>query len=199
MVDKTTIANMALDNIDHKSLIEDFSENSAEARRIRRWYDVCRIECLEASNWTFARKTEALATHSIAAPEERWAYRYIIPNGLIRARRIENPTGDNSSDPVPYAMEIASDGTKSLVTDQETATLIFTFDQQSTDFFSTSFTTALAHLLAARIAGPITRKRSIKQEQYNLYLTAIGAASANDANQEIQRRPREADWIEGRV
>ena len=73
--DKTLIGNLALSHMGD-SRINDFEDQTKEAREVRLWYDVSREETLEAHNWNFARKRKTLTLASQAAPTEVWAERF---------------------------------------------------------------------------------------------------------------------------
>ena len=192
------IANMALSNIGSKSTIESLAEKSAEGRQCNIWYNISRVQALEGHPWGFARKRLALALDSEAAPEVEWIYRYQYPVDCLKAREIENPLGP-LADAVPYQIETNSLGVRTILTDSEDAKLIYTFNLQDTTAFSAFFDTTLSYLLAHYIAFPLTADRTIKLDMIKVYQSLIGSAKGQDANESVERKPREAEWIRGRA
>ena len=192
------IANMALSHIGARSKIESFDESSIEAEQTSLWYDHCRLQTLEASDWNFARKRVTLALHSEAAPEGVWAYRYQYPSDCIAARRIPNPLGP-SADQVPFEIEINNTGeVKTILTNLENAELVYTKDVESPTLFSTYFVDAISHLLASYIAYSLTGTRNIKADELNIYSAMLRMAAANNANEQAEAPPKDAPWITGR-
>ena len=191
------IANMALSNIGARSSIEAFSEDTPEAQQVDLHYDFARRVSLEAFDWSFARKRQALAVHSLAAPEDMWGYRYQYPSDCLICRKLVNPAGEDGDD-VPFVVEMASDGTKSILTDLSEATMIYTFDQIETSMFTTHFIRALSFALAQLIAYPLTGKLQLAQTMWDIFNILVMRAEAAQANEEKAKKPREAEWIRGR-
>jgi hypothetical protein len=189
---------MALSNIGTRSTIASFDENSTEAKECKLWYDFSRTQALEAFDWSFARRRLALALHGDDAPEMRWSFRYQYPANCIAARYIENPLGP-TADAVPFEIELSEDGnTKSLLTNQEDAVLVYTSDMTQTTMYTSHFVETLSHLLAFHIAIQLTGKRSIKSDMAQMYSALLRAAPAQNANERVGAPPREAEWIRSR-
>lgn len=196
-VSKVMIANLALGKIGNNNPIESFDEASAQAKACKRWYEACRLQALEAFDWSFARKRLTLATHGDEADEDEWAYRYQYPADCVVARYIVNPLG-KEADPVPYDIEVSANGTKSIVTNMEDAVLVFTFDQETVTMFSWHFIDTLSALLGWRIAPALNGSSEIIQARLNEYRALLVAAPAQNANEQMKAAPREAPWIRGR-
>jgi hypothetical protein len=195
---KTRICNLALSNVHATANLENVdTETTAEAKTCRLWYDHVREQTLSAMDWTFARKRLVLAAHSDDPPTE-WAYRYQYPSDAIQMRKLENPAGA-TKDRVPYEIELASDGTKSIVTDLNEAIAVYTRDEETTTLFSPDFVMAFAFLLGFYIAGPMTGKRTIKEEMRAAYQQQIVIAGSINLNEEGHRAPRDAPWTDGSV
>ena len=213
-ISTTRIANMALSHIGARSTIENLSEESPEAKQAILWYDYSRIQALEFFNWSFARKRLTLTVHSEAAPEGVWGFRYQYPADCIIARELENPASGRFSsgivglpssfvevrgDAIPFSVEMASTGkNKTILTDLEDATLIYTFDQQEVSLFSGLFVEMLSHLLAHHIAFALTGKRSIAVDELQKFQGLLQQAPAVDANEQVAQPPRDAEWVRGR-
>lgn len=196
---KVQIGNLALANIGDKNTIESFDELSNEAKHIKAWYDTCRTAVLEAMDWNFARKRLTLSTSSSAAPEGVWAYRYDYPSDCIAARKLVNPLGPNA-DAVPFEIEFDPDtGLKSIVTDLETADMVYTKNITTTALFTPYFDHALAAFLAFNIAFPLTGRTAIVESMGKKYQYMISMAEGNNSNEGVRRPPREAEWVRARA
>lgn len=199
------IANMALSHIGAKSTIESFTENSSAAKQANIWYDYSRLQVLEAYDWSFARKRRTLALHGDTISETAadplagvWGFRYSYPDDCVATRKIQNPNAP-PDDAVPYDIETSLDGQqKTILTNLESAVLVYTWDLTNTDMFSVLFVSALSHLLAHQIAFSVTGERKIKITELNIYEGVLARAMAISANQSVDAPPREAPWIRAR-
>ena len=205
---------MALSHISAPSQIESFTEKSNEAEQVRLWYDYSLKQVLESFDWSFARTRLALAIHSEDPPDGIWAFRYQYPEDCIVARKISNPTSrvfafapvysslsivGNLTDAVPFEIELdAEEETKTILTNMQDAILVYTKDITTTSLFSALFIDALSHLLAHHMAYAITRKRSIRGDELQIFRRLILTAPAMNANERVDEPPREAEWIRGR-
>lgn len=194
---KVAIANMAISHVGAKSRIESFTERSNEARECDIWYEPARLETLEAYDWSFARRRQALALSADAPPDD-WAYRYIYPADCVAMRRIVNPVGP-LADAVPYEQEANDDATlRTILTDLDDAVALYTFDLRDVNMFSWHFVNTLSRKLAARIAYALTAKQEIADRNEGMWMQMIRTAASRDANEEVARQPRDASWIAGR-
>lgn len=197
LLSKTDIANLALNNVKSQEIIENLdTDPGTAADALRRWYDVARSQTLADFDWTFARTRQVLAAHPDDPPTE-WALRYLYPSTALQPRLIENPVGPDA-DPVPFAVERAPNGTRSILTDLDEACLIFTADVTDTTLFSVHFTTTLALLWAWYVSGAITGDQALRDKLEADYRTMILFATANDANVGMARKARDAEWIRER-
>ena len=211
---KVRICNMALAYVG-ATPIEDLIEKTKEASQCRLWYDPCRLEILRMYNWSFARKRTVPACHG-DAPPNAWAYRYQYPSDAVAIRYISNPfetTGpggpfmfgtdwtinwENSTDAIPFTVEMSDNGTKSILTNEQCPELIYTFDQETTAYFSLGFVKALAYRMAHEMAFDITGKRALAGDLLQIAHQMVRQAAADDATEEVTKPPREAEWIRGR-
>lgn len=191
------IANMALSKAGANSTIESLDEDSAEAAQVSLWYEFAKEKALSAYNWSFARKSLTLATHGEDAPTNRWAYRYMYPADCVKARMIENPSNDDA-DPIAFKVELAPDNTKSIVTNQDEAVLIYTANITDPNLFSPFFVEFLATVLASHIAWPLTAKFGVvdRLEERTQVLQIL--APTADAQEQQEDTPRDSDYIRAR-
>lgn len=191
------ICNMALGNVGASS-IESLAQNDAAGRQCRTYFDHCRKMTLEAFPWRFASRLVTLAEDSDDAPTLRWNYRYQYPANCIKVQYLENPAGPDAP-PVPFAVEQDLDGIhRTIVTNLADATAVITADITDPGLFTSHFVDTLAHLLASKIAFPLTGKRNIGRDEGQLWFAGLAMASGQNANEGQDDLPVDADWISGR-
>jgi hypothetical protein len=192
------ICNMALSHIGNSTGIESLTEESSEAKTCNLWYDWTRVQVLESHNWNFAKKrltVPLLETN----PNTEWLYRYEYPSDCIKVRLIENPAGPNE-DALPFIVENTSDSLNlSVLTDQEDAALIYTFDLANTNLFSSLFIDALSRRLSAAIAFTITGDRSVEQSEIATFQRIMAVAMSGNASEGMDKPERESEFIRVRA
>lgn len=205
-ISKTHIGNLALTHVGARHNIENVdTEQSSEADVIRLWYDFARQQALESHDWGFARKrvvatlhADTISTTSNTPYAGVWGFRYKYPNDCIVMRKIQHPNAP-PDDAIPFEIELSLDGNeKTVLTNLETAVLVYTFDQEQLNLFSPSFVVAHSLFLAAHIAFSITGKITLKKELERQAFQSVALAGASDANEGMEPPPRDADWIRAR-
>jgi hypothetical protein len=168
--------------------IESFEEDSPEARQVGTWYDDCRKEALAAHNFSFARRTVALALHGEPASDS-WEFRYAMPPNYIRLWKV---FAEGAKKAQPYELALVGEEV-TLLTNVPDAYCTYTFDLQVTDLFSPGFTKALRYLLAHYIAPNLCGEVGIKQAPSYLqaYQVFLAQAAVQDANGELDRDEEE--------
>jgi hypothetical protein len=206
-ISNVTIANMALSHIGGGT-IAAMDEASTAARQCNLWYTTALKHTLSLYHWSFARKRATLALHG-DDPSDEWSFRYIVPSDMVAARELLNtgvisvftlddPTRQDRTDAIPFILEISDDGTPSLQTNMEDAVLIYTSYQTQAELFPATFITALSHVLASYIAFALTGNLDIKDAQIKWAYSYTRAAAAQDSNQNVPEKPREAEAIRAR-
>lgn len=198
-VSDTTIVNLALSHLRKEDPVSNlYTETSAAARNMRRWYDAARQQFLSEFNWSFAKKRQTLATHSDGEPDEGdWAYRYQEPSDMLVARYLV-PPGGTEDDAVPYERCVSTDGTMCLLTNLDDAVLVYTFDNTNPAMYSAHGRIAFSYLLAQYGAGVLTGKQTLVDKMAQAYYNMALVGAVTDGNQQVSREPRDADWIRGR-
>lgn len=196
------ICNMALSHIGARNDISVFPTSAStgiENQSILLWYDISRRQILEAHNWSFARKLSAILTDHADDPDDTeglWSFRYNLPSDCLAVREVMNPVQNSGYNAIPYEISMSEvSDTLSIQSNVDDMQIIFTFDNQTPSTWSEFFGVALSHLLAANIAFPITRKRSVMGDQMGLYRQMLAIAAAHDANENVDEEQRDADWI----
>ncbi len=186
---------MALGHLGTKSQIQSLTERSKEAQEMLRWWDISRRTVLEEADWHFARKRVDLTDHA-DDPPDAWGYRYQWPTDCVAFRRILIPGSQDKNAPV--FLEMAPDGSRSILTDIQDAEGVYTYDETNTGKFSPTFSLALSYLLAFHACPSLSNEKNKRDELSKLYGTMFGKATDNNANQQTNNPSPDADWIAGR-
>lgn len=175
--------------------IESFTENSPEARQVALWYDPARQECLSAYNFTFNRKTAALATHP-TAPTDSWLYRYAMPANSLRVWKLFS---EGSKQAQPFELSLVGDEI-TILTNTPNAYAQYGFDLEVTSLFSPGFVRALRYLIAHYLAPNLNGEVGVKQAPALLQTHAayLKIAAAEDANGEMDREEEEPSVLRAR-
>ena len=216
-ISETRISNMALSHVGSRANIESLiDEVSTEASICRLWFDYSRIQTLEAFDWNFSRKRTTLTVHGDAVPDGVWAFRYVYPGDCVSARKIENPNSTSSStsgvwisnfstpeargDAIPFEVETNLAGTeKTILTNLSEAKLVYTFEQKFMNLWSPLSIEMLSLALGSHIAVTLTGKVKLKENLALSFQNMSLLAPAYNANEMVERPPREAEHIRGRV
>ena len=195
-VSKASIVNLALSLIRESGRVGNpLVDPSTQARTAELWYDPARLQALAEFDFGFARRRRQLAVHSEPPPQD-WAFRYQYPADCVQPRYIENPLRPDAP-PIRFEVEVADDNTRCVLTNIEEPRFVFTFDQDSTTFFTPHFVLGLAYLLGHYMSGAITGKGSIQRDMmdgYRLAMTQGAAIEANATAASTTGAP-DAEWI----
>ena len=186
---------MALSQIGAESQIEDINEESVPARTCKLWYEQARRATLERFNWTFARRRQELAIHNVPPAKARYQYRYQYPENCLVPRFIENSPLLN---PVSFQVEEAGDQTLSILCSKEDAVLIYTFNQENINLFSTHFELMMSVRLAIFINIEITGESRTGERLYRRFQDLLLEAPSVDADSEMPMPDRDPAWIVAR-
>lgn len=180
MASAVDIYNLALAHLGNKAQVTSANDGSVESSHCARFYPIALAEVLEAADWTFARKRVALSLLT-TNPSDLWAYAYSLPSDCIVPRRIV--TGDQTLyEQDSSNFELEGDY---ILTNQESAVLMYTASVVNTARFSPAFVGALSLWLAAYLSGPILKGESGTASAKAFWAAArdrIKSAMAADAN-----------------
>jgi len=195
MASEVDICNLALSHIGASATISSLTEQSEEAFHCNLLYADARDALLRAFPWGFA--TRHLALSDVGSPPGNWSYRYSYPNDCLFAREILQTT--SGGDPIDFEIALGDAyNAKVILTNQESANLIYTYKATNTLVFDPLFIVALAWRLASEIAMPLTRDEKRMKNAYEMYLSTISEAQTFNANESQIDRNKEASWITGR-
>lgn len=200
MASITDICNMAISHLGiSKDIANVTTEQSAEAKACRRFYDIAREAVLKDYNWPFATKVAVLNLVE-SNPNDEWTYSYRYPSDCLYARRILSGFRDDTElTRIPY--KITQDDTGILIyTDRQDAELEYTLNTDNYDIFSADFKLALSYRLAHYIAARLTAgdPYSLGDKCLQKYVLEIQKASANAFNEDKSSLPLTTDSIQAR-
>lgn len=222
MASEVDIVNIALSHLGDTANVSsiDPPEGSAQAQHCARFYPIARDALLEMHAWGFATKRIVLPLLSDSL--EQWKYVYQAPSDALNLIAVLAPdamddysqdlpvpytqvgivnTGQGLYTPQPFEVETLQDGTSVIYTNQEEATLRYTVKLTDTTQFSPLFTSALTHLLASYLAGPILKGevgRTESKGQMGLFQAFLARATASDASQRRIIIKQSTPWMAGR-
>jgi hypothetical protein len=203
MATATDICNIGLSHIGARAQVASVSppDGSVEAGYCARFYPIARREMLEAFNWSFAAKRQALS--QVTNPSTVWPYAYALPSDYIKARRVlplavaEAFALSIDRHQVVYpeglidtiftergSTRFEIEGTV-LYTHEPDAILLYTREVTDTNTFSPGFVVGMGMLMAGYLAGPIIKGKAgadaavaWRQAAMN-YAATAAAANAN--------------------
>lgn len=197
---KTVIANMALSNLGiGKEIGNADTENSAEARAFRRFFEVARDATLRDFPWSFATKFADLALIE-TDPTSEWGYSYQYPTDCLQFRRIPSGTRTDSLETaVKYKIARGTAG-RIILTDQADAECEYTILVEAIEEWPADFCLALAWRLAIYMAPKITGGDPFKLRESagKMYSFELALAQNNIGNEEQPDLPPESSFITGR-
>ncbi len=198
----TEIANLALAHLGVAKEIANLeTENSQEARTIRRLWDTALDEMVRAFPWPFLTKIDTLTVVE-EDPNEEWAYSYTYPTDCTAFRRIlSGARTDTRQSKIPYRIISDGAGGRLILTDEEDAegewTLPASDDVTSwpSDFVQ-AFSLKLAFLGAPQLTAgdPFGLGRRAAQ----LYEIAMSRAAGTAANEEQPDEEPESEFDRAR-
>lgn len=183
---ETNICNLALGRLG-SSRILDIAENSTEARACALQYPILRDELLRMHRWNFATKRETL-TAIVAAPAFGWGKQFALPSDCLRVHQL-NGWEENQE---PRKWEIEG---KYLLTDDTAAQIRYTARVTDPAQFDALFVSALACMLAARIAKDVTGSATMGAEALQEF-ERILKPNAQIIDSQESRRKRKREWVE---
>lgn len=213
MKDDVLICNMALGYLGISQTIADLQrEQSNEARNCRIFFDSTRELVLEEAPWPFAERTAAL--QDIGSPPPGWAFRYRYPNDCVNAREIIvdgltfsalTDIGGRTVIPqfrlpaIPFkVVEDEAGGGRAIVTNQQSASLVYTARITNPNVYPMSFIDAFALCLAAKIGGPLAAAPGMAEKAGDAYTKALLKAASRTMNEGVEQEERESEFTAAR-
>lgn len=211
MPSKIAIWNRACGLIGTQTQIATENEDSTEAHNCGIYYDPVRQAILRAHTWNFARRQETLTELGNADDGTSltpWFYKYAYPSTCLRFRYVMPVISASTSIPEslwtaqPPIRFIMSSDTDSggnprnvLLTNQNAALGVWTWDVELLDLWDALALDALAHGLAAKLAIPLTGDKALAKAKIDEASSIIQTAKAMDGNEGLRIQEHVPDWI----
>ena len=172
---EVAICNLALGWLG-ANLISSFSDDSVEARLCSANFNAARDATLEARNWTFATKRAEL-NRSPEVPDFEYTTKFVLPADCMRIIQASDDKQFRF-----YDLDWVREENYVLAS---TEYMYCRYIARITDVtkFSSTFVKALAAMLAADIAIPITSKTGIQDSFLKKYDYFVEVAGGNDGIQ----------------
>lgn len=166
-MNRVDICNSALIEAHQDATISNIDENSVEAERCKRIYDVTRRELLSMYPWTFAKKYVELARVKEGVEGFKYAYKY--PSEALRINDIYiNEEAFKARTFIPFDLADAKiamvDGEKCICCDYSAPWVSENIDIQSESLFSQNFCRLFYLYLALKISKMAGTKQEVRSE-----------------------------------
>lgn len=158
-VNQVTICNVALGHVGTRrqiTAIDDQDDPDAKACNLQ--YELALKDALAEGDWAFARRRLDLDPYA-GTPPAPWSHQYNYPASAtcVRVLRIDDGLRQRYEEQeLPYETETIDGVGRILYCNVADATVIYTYHEEDTAVYPSYFSTYLAWVLAARIAGPMT-------------------------------------------
>jgi hypothetical protein len=191
------ICNLALAHINQtESQIANLdTDTGTTAIQCRIHYDLARQVLLSDHHWGFAKKRVALA--DLGNPPSTWDFRYDYPADCVRFHHIQLPNRDCL--PIRYSVE--DDGLEaglSILTDDEGAIGVYTYNVENTVLFTPMFSSALSWYLASELAVAIAGDSKKQEQAFAVYGRLLSSAKAMDSEEGQQDPEFDSPWERAR-
>lgn len=168
------ICNLALSWLG-ASMITSLADNSTEAKLCKVNYPLIRDAVLEASDWSFAIK-RAKIDPLLTGPVFGGYRRFPIPPDSLRVLSVS--ANENDSRRIDWRVE-----EDHVLANNEIIYIRYIFRVRDPKVYSPLFVQALAARIAADLAIPIAESRTLRNENWDLYMAKLREATANDGIQ----------------
>ncbi len=168
------ICNLALSWLG-ASMITSLADNSTEAKLCKVNYPLIRDAVLEAADWSFAIKRATMDPLSTGPVFGRYR-RFPIPPDSLRVLSVSE--SENDSRRIDWRVE-----ENHVLAGGEIIYLRYIFRAKDPKVYSPLFVQALSARIAADLAIPIADSRTLRNENWDLYMAKLREATANDGIQ----------------
>jgi len=157
--------------------ITSLTDDSERARLCNAFYEDARDACLRSHPWNFAI-TRASLTQLSDSPVYGYDYQYALPTDPYCLRVLAMEYED-------YIFKVENFSTQGrvLLTDEETAKIIYIARITDTTLFDSLFVDTLITKLASDLAYPVTNSLKVQEQMYKLYQLKISEARSIDGQE----------------
>lgn len=199
------ICTLALSRVGEKQAIDNLNANTTAAKLCKVLYENCRDSALEEAWWSFAKRRATLAVladdenDAEARENSPWTYVYSLPADCLVPRYIEtglpNPAPDQR---IPFELEDDATEGRLLLTNQETAELVYTMRQTLTGKYTPKFCDALAWRIAYELHFALPVKPAVGERAMQMYRFTIADAAASDRAHQTPSPPPKPSSVRAR-
>lgn len=187
------ICNMALGQLGSYR-IESLLEATPQAQACSLYYEISRDAALRDYPWNFA--TDRVSLSQLTETNSEWDYVYAYPADCISALYIVNPY---TADLIDFEIAtVGALGARVILSDQESAELVYTALVTDPNRFDPLFIEALMYSLALKLCQPLKADRALKQDLANLYVATIENARGKDAREGHLPPHTKSDFVDAR-
>lgn len=162
--------------------INSLDDDTKEARLCKLQYPLLRDEVIRSHPWNFALSRVDLAK-TANTPAFQFTNEFAIPQDVLRVLTTDFSIL-TTTDEIPWKVEHnAIDGTKVLVTDEETVAIQYIRKITDVQLFDANFSEALALRLASDLAYPLVQSISLAQAMFGLYQQMLKNARSFDGQE----------------
>lgn len=187
MATEVDICNMALSFLGDRATMTsiDPPEGSAQAEHCARFYPMAVKELLSQGRWTFASKRAKLVSYADEVPGV--SYAYALPGDCLK---VQSVFSGNCKILSKWTVERVG-ASMGILTKEAADYVRYTSSDTPAALFPATFTLALAHLVASKIAGAmVTGPTGVELSQaqlkyYDHYLRQAMVDDAAQSNEDI--------------
>lgn len=185
MASKVGTCNMALAHLGVLVTISNVdTEDSAEARVCRMFYEKTKNTCLTNFVWPFARKYKALSLVE-EEPNDEWGFSYRYPNDCLFIQKILSGIRNDTLDSEVKFILAQDNAGKLIYTDMNEAWVSYTAICDNPNVFPDEFDLAHSFLLAYFIAPAVTKGDPFKLgtrafQSYDMMINKVASNSLNE-------------------
>ena len=157
--------------------ITSLTDDTERARLCNAFYADARDACLRSHPWNFAITRASLAQLS-ATPVYGFDYQFALPTDPFCLRVLAMEFED-----YVFKVENLSTQGRVLLTDQETAKIIYIARVTDTTLFDSLFVDTLVAKLAADLAYPVTNSLKVQEQMYRLFQLKLSEGRSIDGQE----------------
>ena len=157
--------------------ITSLTDDTERARLCNSFYADARDACLRSHPWNFAITRASLAQLS-ATPVYGFDYQFALPTDPFCLRVLAMEFED-----YVFKVENLSTQGRVLLTDQETAKIIYIARVTDATLFDSLFVDTLVAKLAADLAYPVTNSLKVQEQMYKLFQLKLSEARSIDGQE----------------
>ena len=150
--------------------IAALTENTAQGRLCANFWPVSVAAVLRLHPWNFAIKRDVLTPDPDAPPYE-WKSAFTFPSDLLRLLDLDE------------VKEYKVEGRK-ILCDETTLNIRYVYRNVSVDEWDALFIEAMTAYMAFKLAYPITKSNTTKNDMWGLFTEVLRTAKAIDAQEE---------------